>query len=557
MEVNVIINGKSVKAKQGQTILEVAKENNIYIPTLCFLKEINQPSSCRVCVVEVEGAKNLVTSCSYKIKEGMVIKTNTQKVLNARKMAIELLLSNHNKDCTSCPKNLKCELQKLSNEYLCDSSKFDGEILNAIYDDSNGTIVRDTSKCILCGKCVAVCSQIQSVNAIGKTNRGFNTQIGTSFNKPLINTTCVGCGQCTLVCPTGALTVKNEIDKIQDILNKTDVIKVAQIAPAVRVAMSEEFGADIGTFEECKLVSALKECGFDYVFDVCCGADFTVIEESEELIKRIKSKKGEPLFTSCCHAWVKFVQKFYPEQEKNLSSCKSPSEMLASLVKYHFESLGKRVEVVSVMPCSAKKIEVMERGDISVSITTRELAKLIKLKGINFNKLEESSFDNPFGEYTSAGLIFGASGGVCEAALRYALFKLTGKKQDIIKSVRVVRGVKEVNLKAGNIELKLAIVSGLKNAKNLIEKINSGKKKFDFVEVMACTGGCINGGGQPFVDYNQTELDEVINKRRESLLNKDKTMQIKSSEDNLSVQKIYTELLKNDKKLIHNLLHYK
>lgn len=557
MEVNIIINGKNIKANSNQTILEVAKENNIYIPTLCFLKGINEPSSCRVCVVEVEGAKNLVTSCSCLVKDGMVIHTNTKKVINARKNALELLLSNHNKDCTSCPKNLKCELQKLSSMYMCDGQKFDGEMSDRILDDSNYAIVRDSSKCILCGKCVAVCSTVQGVDAIGKTNRGFNTQIGTAFNKPLNQTTCVGCGQCTLVCPTGALTVKNNLDVVQDILNKNDVIKVAQIAPAVRVSLAEEFGEEIGTFEEGKMVSALKECGFDYVFDVSNGADFTVIEEGEELIKKLKSKTPETLFTSCCPAWFNFVQKFYPEFEKNLSSAKSPNEMLGSLVKYYFETIGKKVEIVSVMPCSAKKREIKVRGEISASITTRELASLIKLKGINYNTLEEGKFDNPFGEYSSAGLIFGASGGVCEAALRYALFKLTGKKQEIIKQVRYSNGFKEVKLSAGNKTLNLAIVSGLNNAKNLMEKIKSGKKHYDFVEVMACPAGCINGGGQSLVDYNQTELNEVIKKRTDALYQKDKEMQTKSSEDNEFVKNIYNNLLKNDKKLIHSLLHYK
>lgn len=557
MEINLTINGKNIKCQSGKTILEVAKENNINIPSLCFLKNINEPSSCRVCVVEVKGAKSLQTACSTQVQDGMEVITNSQKVLKARKTALELMLSNHNGNCPSCPKNLKCELQKLASVYGCNSQQFDGEKTESVYDNSSCSIIRDTSKCILCGKCAAVCSKIQDVNAIGKINRGFNTQIGTAFNEPLNKTTCVGCGQCVLVCPTGALMVKNDVEKVEQILNKNGVIKIAQVAPAVRVALSEEFGLEIGTFEEGKLVAALKECGFDYVFDVTCGADFTVIEEAEELIKKIKAKKNEPLFTSCCHAWVNYVEKFYPEFQTNISSCKSPSEMLAGLTKYYFETKGQKVEIVSIMPCTAKKKEITDRNDISASLTTRELANLIRKKGIDYNHLKEENFDNPFGEYTSAGIIFGVSGGVCEAAMRYALYKLTGKKQDIIKQVRNSNGIKEVNLKAGSVELKLAIVSGLANAKKLLEKIKQGKKGYNFVEVMACPSGCINGGGQPYVDYNNTPLEVVIEKRKQGIYNKDASMQIKSSEDNQTMQTIYNELLKNDKKLIHNLFHYK
>ena len=556
MEVKIIIDGKPFVADSNETILSVARKNGIEIPTLCFLKNLNEPASCRICVVEVEGARNLVTACSTKIKDGMVVKTNSPKVLLARKTALELLLSNHNKNCLNCSKNLKCGLQKLCEKYGCNTEKYAGETTENVIDDSNYAIVRDMSKCILCGKCVAVCANIQGCSAINKINRGFETKIGTAFDKPLQESTCVGCGQCTLVCPTGALTLKNDLDKVLKILSKDDIVKVAQVAPAVRVSLAEEFGEDIGTFAEGRMVSALKECGFDYVFDVNMGADFTVVEEANELIEKLNNKKELPLFTSCCPAWFNFVQKMYPEYEANLSTSKSPNEMLGSLVKYYFEQQGKKVEIVSIMPCTAKKREVKARGTIDVSITTRELGNLIKLKGINFTNLKDSKFDDPFGEYTGAGLIFGVTGGVTEAALRYAVYKLTGKKHDIIEDVRYSNGIKETEVSVGDTKLHLAIVHGLSNAKQLMEDIKLGKKHYDFVEVMACPGGCVNGGGQSFVDYDFVDVKDVISKRSKAIYKADGNMKFKNTDDNAGVKKIYEELLKNDHKLIHELFHY-
>ena len=556
MEVKIFIDGKQYIADSNDTILKVARGNGIEIPTLCFLKDINEPASCRVCVVEVEGMKNLVTSCSTKVKDGMVIKTNSAKVLKARKTAIELLVSNHNKNCLNCSKNLKCQLQKLCEQYHCNTEKYAGECVTAEIDDSNHAIVRDVSKCILCGKCVAVCAKRQGCYAINKINRGFETKIGTAFDKPLQQSTCVGCGQCVLVCPTGALTQKNSLESVLSILAKDDIIKVAQVAPAVRVSLAEEFGEPIGTFAEGRMVTALKECGFDYVFDVNMGADFTVIEEANELIEKVTKSQTLPLFTSCCPAWVNYVQKNYPEFESKLSSSKSPNEMLGSLVKYFFEQQGKKVQIVSVMPCTAKKREIIARGTIDQSITTRELGELIKLKGINFAKLEDSKFDDPFGEYSGAGLIFGVTGGVTEAALRYAVYKLTGKKQDIIENVRYSNGIKETTANLGDKQLKLAIVHGLANAKQLMEDIKQGKKHYDFVEVMACPGGCVNGGGQTFVDYNKVNVDEVIKKRSQAIYKADGDMKFKNSEQNAGVKHIYENVLNNNKELIHELLHY-
>lgn len=556
MKVKLTIDGLEVVADSNQTILEVAKKAKIDIPTLCFLKGINEPASCRICVVEIEGLKKLMTSCTTKVREGMVVKTNSSRVINARKKVMELLLSNHNKNCLNCPKNLKCYFQSLCEKFGVNTEKYAGETSFSLIDDSNHAIVRDDSKCILCGKCISVCAKRQGCSAITKINRGFDTKIGTAFDRPLQESTCVGCGQCVLVCPTGALTQKTEIHEVLDILDEKDIIKVAQVAPAVRVSIGEEFGEPIGSFAEGKMVSALKAIGFDYVFDVNMGADFTVVEEANELIEKLSSGKDLPLFTSCCPAWFNYCEKFYPDYVKNLSSSKSPNEMLGSLVKYFFESQGKKVKIVSIMPCTAKKREILARGTIDKSITTRELAQLIKLKSINFERLDDSKFDDPFGEYTGAGLIFGVTGGVTEAALRYATYKLTGKKQDIIEGVRYCDGVKEVTVDIGGKKVNLAIVHGLANAPKVMDAIVNGSKKYDFVEVMACPGGCVNGGGQPFVDYRLHEVEEVIRKRSTSIYEADGNMKFKSTEDNEGVSKIYKDILHNDKELIHKLLHY-
>lgn len=556
MEINLIIDGKNVKADSNATILEVARANGVEIPTLCYLKGVNTPASCRVCVVEVEGARNLVTACSTKVREGMVVRTNTTKVIKARKTAIELLLSNHNKNCLSCPKNLKCDFQRLCEQFRCDTEKYAGAVTEGKVDDSNHSLVRDDSKCVLCGKCIAVCAARQGCSAIGKINRGFETKIGTAFDSPMQESTCVGCGQCILVCPTGALTQKNDLNPVLEILDKKDVIKVAQVAPAVRVAIAEEFGAEVGTFAEGKMVAALRASGFDYVFDVNNGADFTVIEEANELLGKIEKGDKLPLFTSCCPAWFNYCEKFYPEFVGNMSTTKSPNEMLGSLVKYYFEEKGKKVEIVSVMPCTAKKREILAHGVIDASITTRELGELIRLKGIDFNSLPEEKFDDPFGEYSGGALIFGVTGGVTEAALRYAVHKLTGKKQDIIEDVRYSEGVKEVTVDVAGTKLNLAIVHGLANAPKVLDAVKSGEKTYHFVEIMACPGGCVNGGGQPFVDYSKTPVEEVISKRSKSIYKADGDCKFKESADNESVAKIYKELLKDDKHLIHKLLHY-
>jgi len=553
----IIIDNQKVKVNSNQTILEAAKTIGINIPTLCFLKDINEPASCRVCVVEVEGARNLVTSCNTKVRPNMVVKTTSERVLNARKTTIELLLSNHNKNCLSCSRNLNCTLQKLSKEFHCNSDRFTGEVTESEIDFSSPSIVRDQSKCILCGRCVAVCSSRQGVDAIGKIGRGFNTTIGCAFEKGLDKSTCVGCGQCINVCPTGALRETNDINRVLNFLNDKDVETVVQVAPSVRVALAEEFGAEIGTFCEGKMVSALRKLGFDHVYDVNVAADFTIVEESKELLDRINNKTAPlPMFTSCCPGWYKFAEEFAPEFIPNISTCKSPNEMLGSLVKYYFEKQNKKVKVVSIMPCTAKKHEIRRNGEIDANLTTRELAELIKYKNIEFNSLQDEKFDNPFGTYSGAALIFGATGGVMEAALRTANKYLNkDAKPADIEVVRNTIGRKEVEIKTDTITLKVAIVNGLQNAKNLLKDIKEGKADFHFVEVMACPGGCVNGGGQPIVDYSKTPLTEVIKKRTAPLYKEDSSNSVRASHENKAVQEVYKNLLNNDEKLIHKLLH--
>ena len=545
------IDNMTVTAENGETILEVAKRNHIDIPTLCYLKEINEVASCRVCVVDIEGMRNPVTACTTKVREGMVISTNSERVQKARRTAVELLLSNHNRKCLSCAKNTKCTLQRLSATFGCDEDRFAGKQIEAKEDHSNGAIVRDASKCILCGKCAAVCSSIQGCEAIGKINRGFNTQVGCAFEEELENSSCIGCGQCVLVCPTGALVQQNNIKDARKLISDPNVKVIAQVAPAVRVAIGEEWDNKLGSWNEGKMITALRRIGFDAVYDVNVSADLTILEEGNELIERIKNGGKLPMFTSCCPAWYNYIEKNHPDMIDNLSTCKSPNEMMGSLVKY----TQKDTKVVSIMPCTAKKREIKKFGEVDVSLTTRELVSMIKESNIDFKYLEDGKFDEPFGEYTGGGLIFGATGGVMEAALRYALAKLTGDTKIDYTEVRDNDGIKEASVTAGDLTLNIAIVHGLKNAERLLEDIKSGKKTYHFVEVMACPGGCVNGGGQPFVDYDKVCKETVYKTRGKSLYDADKAMALRISEASPVVKHIYDDILKNDHKLAHKLLH--
>jgi len=569
--INLTINDIPVSVEEGSTILKASVKAGVKIPTLCFLKEINEVGACRVCLVEVEGMRNLVASCVFPVSEGMKVYTNTPRVRESRKNTIELILSNHNQNCLSCPRNLNCELQALAKEYDCDAHKYDGEKTESKIDNSSPCFIRDNSKCILCGKCVAVCAAKQSVHAIGKIARGFKTQIGSAFKKPVCETGCVNCGQCVINCPTGALSdVSQEKEVLNAIYNK-EIRTIVAMAPATRVAIGECFNNKFGTNNEKKMVAALKRLGFDDVFDVNFAADLTIMEEGHEFIERVKAGKKGPMFTSCCPGWVKFVEGFYPEFIDNLSSCKSPQQMFGAICKtYYAEKLGidpKNLYVVTIMPCIAKKFERLRDDqnaagkdikDVDAILTARELANLIEKSGIDFNGLEDADFDLPLGMSSGAGVIFGASGGVMEAALRTVADILENKSLEKIDylQVRGLQGVKEAKLTVAGIDLSIAVVSGLSNARNLLEEIKAGKKQYDFVEVMACPGGCINGGGMPIHPGHVVNNVEIPKLRAEGLYKSDSKNKIRKSHENPAVMELYkTYLGEMGGEKAHHILH--
>ncbi|WP_346890672.1 NADH-dependent [FeFe] hydrogenase, group A6 [Clostridium sp. UBA3887] len=568
--VTLKINNKEISVEQGTTILDAARKLNIKIPTLCYLnlhdkKTTNKPGSCRVCVVEVEGRKNLAPSCCTAVAPGMVVNTSTPRVIAARKTIIELLLSDHSMDCLTCQKNLNCELQELASTYGVTNLKYTGSKSVAVKELKNPSIVRDTSKCILCRRCEAVCSQVQNVGAIGPINRGFNTTISTAFFEELNNSACTLCGQCINVCPTGALMEKdNTIDVLNAIGNK-DKLVVVQTAPAVRAALGEEFGIKEGAVTG-KMVEALRELGFDKVYDTDFAADLTIMEEATEFLGRYKSGENLPMITSCCPGWINFIEKHYGNLLNLPSTCKSPQQMWGAIAKtYLAEKLGipsEKLYVVSVMPCVAKKSEanreefVNENNnpDIDVVITTRELAKMIKRSGLEFASLPSSDFDTIMGESTGAGVIFGTSGGVMEAALRTAYEWITNSTLEELdfKSVRGLEGIKEASLIIDGNKINIAIVNGLANAKNLLDNIEDTSKKYHFIEVMACPGGCINGGGQPY----SNEQYSLIEKRMNALYSEDANKVIRKSHENPEIINLYDEFLgKPNGEKSHHLLH--
>ena len=522
----IIINDKQFSYVDGQTILQVCKENNIYIPTLCYLKDICQTSNCRMCVVEGENGK-LLTACSTKCVPGMNVKTDSEKVVASRKNTLEMLLSNHHFDCINCQKVDNCELQKHATYYglVPFESQFKQTHQHKI-DNTSPCIVRNNNKCILCGRCVSVCSNTQAVHALTKINRGFETKIGCAFDQNLAQSTCVGCGQCTLVCPTGALVEREEIDDVENLLANKDYFVVAQVAPSVRVALAEAFGADVGTFDEGKMVACIKALGFQNVFDINFGADLTTYAEATELLHRIENNKSLPQFSSCCPAWFKYVLNFYPEYEDNLSECKSPTEMLGAVLKHYYsKKLGidkDKIKVVGIMPCTAKKGEKERAKDVDAVLCTRELSRMIYKNHINFSTISPCKFDLPNGDHVGGGILYGASGGVTESVLRYASRKLGGKNEDVeFEKLRECDGVGEYQIKCGTKTLSLCVVSGLANAKRVMDEIKRGEKSYHFMEVMACPGGCLNGGGQTWVDYNKIDVQDVKNLRSKSLYNRD------------------------------------
>jgi len=550
--VNIKINGMSYQVAAGSTILEAAREAGIDIPTLCYLKDVNQIGACRMCMVEVKGARSLVAACVYPVNEGMEVFTNTPKVQKSRKMTLEMLLSVHDKKCLTCKRSGNCEFQTLCNEMGVEAeNRFEGSVPAGNKDYSTLHLVRDNAKCILCRRCVAACQQ-QHVAVIGANNRGFDTEIGCAFELPLSNVACVSCGQCINACPTGALTENDNTQAVIDAINDPEKIVIVQTAPAVRAALGEEFGMPIGTNVEGKMVAALRRLGFDKVFDTDFGADMTIMEEATEFIDRVQNGGKLPMITSCSPGWVKFCEHYYPNLTENLSTCKSPQQMTGALIKtWYAEKEGidpKKIVSVSVMPCVAKKFEIMRNDesaagipDVDISISTRELARMIKLAQLNFARLPDEDFDPAMGVSTGASTIFGATGGVLEAALRTAADILEGTDHANVEyhEIRGTKGFKEAVYKIAGMDVKVAVVSGLDNANELLKKIESGEADYHIVEVMCCPGGCVNGGGQPIVSANVRAYNDVKALRAKALYDEDEAKTLRKSHLNPVVHECY------------------
>lgn len=575
-KVNIKIEGQAYQVEEGLTILEAASQCGYEIPSLCAFNHGEcSLASCRVCLVEATGARGLVASCVYPVAEGMEIKINTPKAVEARRFSVELLLSNHSMQCQQCDKNGKCELLHVAKITGARENKFIGEKTPVTLDQITPSIIRDTSKCVLCGRCVARCNAIHGTGILGFENRGFNTIVAPAENRSFADSPCILCGQCVSVCPTGALMEKSEIDKVDE-AKKAGKYIVVQTAPAVRAALGEEFGMKIGTPVTGKMVAALRRLGFDKVYDTNFAADLTIMEEANELLSRIQNNGVLPMITSCSPGWVNYAEYYYGDQLDHLSSCKSPHQMQGAIIKSYFaEKQGidpKNICVVSIMPCTAKKYE-KERPelendgmkDVDIVLTTRELAKLIKRSGINFTKLPDEEFDQDImGEYTGAGVIFGATGGVMEAALRTAYFALTGKEHEAIKfeEVRGMKGLKEATFNIAGKEIKVAIASGMRNAKVLLEQMRAGTSPYTFIEIMGCPGGCVNGGGQPYVkpaflpNEDADILDTYRDKRAQALYSEDERQAARQSHNNKQVQQLYKEFLgEPNSHKAHKLLH--
>ena len=557
--VKVKINGIEVEVPAGSTILEAAYKAGIDIPTLCYLKDINEIGACRICVVEVKGARGLVTACVYPVADGMEVFTNTEKVQKARKMNLELVLSTHNQDCLGCVRSGDCELQKLAKDYgIKDTNKWAGMNMEWPVDDSAAHMYRDNSKCILCRRCVAACGATQGIGVIGANERGFETHIASAFEMPLDATSCVSCGQCIVVCPTGAIAEKDDTDKVWAAIADPTKHVVVQTAPSIRATLGECFNMPVGTNVQGKMVAAARRLGFDKVFDTDFAADLTIMEEATEFLHRFTEEgSAMPLITSCSPGWVKYCETYFPEFIPNISSCKSPQQMFGAVAKtYYAQKMGldpKDIVVVAVMPCVAKKFEIGREDqsaagvpDVDVAITTREFARMIEKAGIKFDRLPDEEFDRVMGEASGAAHIFGASGGVMEAALRTAAEVLTGKELDKPEFMEVRgtdKGIKEAVYTLAGKTIRVAAVSGLANAKEILTKIKNGEAQYDFIEVMACPGGCINGGGQPTQPASVRNFVDLKSLRASALYSQDEKMTLRKSHMNEEVKALYAEFL--------------
>jgi len=562
--IELMINNIKVKAEKGMTILNAAKSVGINIPTLCHMKDLFPTGACRICVVEIDGMRGLTPSCAYPVSEGMIVQTNSPRVRRARKTIVELLVENHPQDCLICVRNKNCELQDLSEKYALREHRFLGEKKAHAIDISSASMERDPAKCILCGRCVRTCNEIQKIGAIDFTNRGFRSNVTTPFNKGLNVSECILCGQCILACPTAALREKSHSKEVINALNDKNKYCIVQIAPAVRASLGEEFNLPVGTNVTGQIVTGLRRIGFKKVFDTNFSADLTIMEESAELIDRIQNGGTLPMFTSCCPGWVKFAEQNYPEILKNISTCKSPHEMEGAVMKtYYAQKMGlnpNNIFVVSIMPCTVKKFESdrlelseEKNPDVDAVLTVRELVRMFNMAGIDFNDLPEDAFDNPLGESTGAAAIFGTSGGVMEAALRTAYFKMTDENLPNLElnDLRGMSGIKEASINIRGKTINVAVVNGIGNVREICEDIINGISKYHFIEVMACPGGCINGGGQPI-----HQKPEKIKKRVEVLYNIDVKAKIRMSHENEVVMKLYDEFFEEpNSHKAHEILH--